>query len=182
MGSWQLDPFHTQIDFSAKHLGMMTVRGTFTEVTSTGNVDPDNPQATQVEVTINTASIKTHREERDNHLRSSDFLEVETYPTATFKTTSITLAGENTFTVVGDLTIKTTTRPVTFDLARLGEFNDPSMGHRIAYSGETTISRKDFGMNFNAALDGKFVVSDQVTISLEGEIIEQAEPGPAQAG
>jgi polyisoprenoid-binding protein YceI len=81
--TWQADPFHTQVEFAAKHLGMMTVRGHFTEISITGNIDPDHPEATNVEVTIQTASIRTHNEQRDNDLRSSNFLDIANYPTIT---------------------------------------------------------------------------------------------------
>ena len=182
MGKWQLDPYHTQIEFSAKHLGMMTVRGNFTDVTSTGDIDPDNPEQSWVEVTIQVASIKTHHAVRDNDLRSSNFLEADSYPTATFKSTTIKQTETDTFSVTGDLTIKGVTKPVTLAMTRLGEFNDPAMGHRIGYSGSAKINRRDFGMSFNPILDGKLVVSDEITISLEGELVEQANVEPAQAG
>jgi polyisoprenoid-binding protein YceI len=182
MSKWQLDPYHTQIEFSAKHLGMMTVRGHFTQVTSTADIDADNPESASVEVTIQMASVKTNHEVRDNDLRSSNFLEVDKYPTATFRSTSVKQTGIDEFSVTGDLTVKDVTKPVTVNLTRLGEFNDPaSFGHRIGYAGHTKINRKDFGMNFNPILDGKFVVSDEITISLEGELVEQVQPAPAEA-
>ncbi len=87
--SWQFDPFHTQVEFAAKHLGMMTVRGHFAEVKAAGTIDPDHPEASSVDVTVNTASIRTHNEQRDNDLRASSFLEVDKYPTMTFKSTRI---------------------------------------------------------------------------------------------
>jgi polyisoprenoid-binding protein YceI len=180
MGKWQLDPYHTQIEFSAKHLGMMTVRGHFTDVASSGDIDPDNPQGSRVEVTIQMASVKTNHAVRDDDLRSSNFLEVEKYPTATFKSTAIEQTGTDDFSVTGELTIKDVTKPVTVRLTRLGEFNDPAMGHRIGYSGSTKINRKDFGMSFNPILDGKFVVSDEISISLEGELVEQAQTDTAE--
>ena len=93
MGNWQLDPYHTQVEFSAKHLGMMTVRGHFTEVSATADIDPEHPETSSVEVTIQTVSIRTHNETRDNDLRSSNFLEVEKYPTITFRSTSVEPAG-----------------------------------------------------------------------------------------
>src|SRR5713226_8076331 len=111
--SWQFDPFHTQVEFAAKHLGMMTVRGNFPELTATGHIDPDHPEASSVEITIQTASLRTHNPQRDNDLRSSNFLEVDKYPTITFKSTSIEPAGPDRYTMTGDLTIKGTTRPVT---------------------------------------------------------------------
>jgi polyisoprenoid-binding protein YceI len=171
--SWQFDPYHTQVEFSAKHLGMMTVRGHFTEVSATGTIDPDKPEASAVDVTIQTASIRTNHDARDNDLRSSNFLEADKYPTITFKSTKIEPAGQDRYTMTGDLTIKGNTRPVTLNVVRYGEFNDPNMGHRIAYSAEGEFNRKDFGMTFNMMLDGKWIVSDSIKVMIEGEFVEQ---------
>src|SRR5712692_5243661 len=172
MGTWKFDPYHTQVEFSAKHLGMMTVRGHFAEVTATGNLDPEHPERSTVEATINTASIRTHNEQRDNDLRSSNFLEIDKFPTMTFKSTKIEHVGGDRYRVTGDLTIKGTSKPVTLNALKYGEFNDPRMGHRIGYAAETQINRRDFGMRFDAMLDGKFVVSNEIQINIEGEIIE----------
>jgi polyisoprenoid-binding protein YceI len=173
MGDWQLDPYHTQVEFAAKHLGMMTVRGHFAEVSSVADIDPDHPEASSVEVTIQAASIRTHNETRDNDLRSSNFLEADKFPTMTFKSTSVVPAGTDHYTLTGDLTIKGTTRPVALQVLKYGEFNDPMMGHRIAYSANGQINRKEFGLSFNMMLDGKFVVSDEIQIMIEGELVEQ---------
>jgi polyisoprenoid-binding protein YceI len=170
---WVADPLHTQVEFAAKHLGMMTVRGHFADVTVTGNIDPVHHDATSIAVTIQTASIHTHNEQRDNDLRASNFLEVDTYPTITFNSTQVEHKGGDRYTMTGDLTIKGITHPVTLDGVRYGEFNDPRMGHRISYGGETTINRKDFGMNFNAMLDGRWIVSDEIQILIEGELVER---------
>ena len=175
--AWKFDPFHTQVEFSAKHLGMMTVRGHFAEVTAGGTVDPEHPESTQVEATINTSSIRTHNEQRDKDLRSSNFLEVDKYPTMTFKSTRIEHLGGDKYRVTGDLTIKGTTRPVTLSAVKYGEFNDPRMGHRIGYAAQTQINRKEFGMRFDAMLDGKFIVSDEIQINIEGELLETADEG-----
>ena len=137
MGTWKFDPFHTQVEFSAKHLGMMTVRGHFNEVVASGEIHPDDPSRSKLEATINTASIRTHNEQRDKDLRSSNFLEIDKYPTMTFKSTKIEHAGGDRYRVTGDLTIKGTTKPVTLDIVKYGEFNDPMMGHRIGYAAET---------------------------------------------
>src|SRR5207302_8639365 len=166
----KFDPYHTQVEFSAKHLGMMTVRGHFAEVTATGDIDVERPERSKVEATINTASIRTHSEQRDKDLRSSNFLEIEKYPTMTFKSTKIEHAGGDRYKVTGYLTLKATTKPVTFDVVKYGEFNDPNMGHRIGYAAETKINRKDFGMSFDMMLDGKFIVSNEIQINIEGEI------------
>ena len=172
MGTWKFDPFHTQVEFSAKHLGMMTVRGHFAEVTATGDIDVEHPERSTLEATINTASIRTHNEQRDSDLRSSNFLEVDKYPTITFKSTKIEPAGTDRYTLTGDLTIKGNTRPVTLDVVKYGEFNDPQMGHRIGYAAEGKINRKDFGMKFDMMLDGKFIVSNEIQINIEGELVE----------
>ncbi len=181
MGVWQFDPLHTQVEFAAKHLGMMTVRGHFADVTATGTIDPDHPEASSVEVTIQTASIRTHNEKRDADLRSSSFLEIDKFPTITFKSTGIEAGAENRYTLRGDLTIKGTTAPVTLEVLRYGEFNDPMMGHRIGYSAETEINRRDFGLTMNMMLDGRFVVSNEVQITIEGEFVEQPDEPAAGA-
>ena len=176
MGTWVLDPYHTQVEFSAKHLGMMTVRGQFDEVSTTADIDAEHPENASVEATISTASIRTNNATRDNDIRSSNFLEVDKYPTMTFKSTSIEPAGPDQYTLTGDLTIKGTTHPVTLDVTRYGEFNDEGMmGLRIAYGATTKINRKDFGLSFSMILDGRIVVSEEIQIMIEGELVEQPE-------
>ena len=180
MGTWKFDPMHTQVEFSAKHLGMMTVRGHFAEVIATGQLYPDQPERSSFDVTINTASIRTHNEQRDNDLRASTFLEVQKYPTITFKSTKIEQKSADRGTITGDLTIKGVTHPVTLNVVKYGEFNDPRMGHRIGYAAETRINRKDFGMEFDAMLDGKFIVSHEIQINIEGELVEAEEKEAAR--
>lgn len=176
MGTWQFDPMHTQVEFSAKHLGMMTVRGHFNQLTTSGELDPEHPEKSRFEATIQVASIKTNNEQRDRDLLSSSFFEVEKYPTVKFKSTNIEPAGGDRYKVTGDLTIKGVTRPVTLDAVKYGEFRDERMGHRIGYAAQTQINRKDFGMSFEMMLDGKFIVSNEVQINIEGEVIEVAAP------
>ena len=180
MGNWQLDPYHTQVEFSAKHLGMMTVRGYFDEISAKADIDPDHPETSSVEVTMSTASIRTNNGVRDNDLRSSNFLEVDKYPEITFKSTSVEPAGPDHYKLTGDLTIKGNTRPVTLDVTRYGELNDPQMmGHRIAYSATSKINRKNFGLSFAMILDGRMVVSEDIQINIEGELVEQPETAEA---
>jgi polyisoprenoid-binding protein YceI len=177
MGNWQLDPYHTQVEFSAKHLGMMTVRGYFDEVSATAEIDPDHPEAASVEVTISTASIRTNNAIRDDDLRSSNFLEADKFPVITFTSTGVEPSGPDRYTLTGDLTIKDTTHPVALQVTRYGEFSDPGMmGHRIAYGATGKINRKDFGLKFNVVLDGRLVVSEEIQIMIEGELVEQQEP------
>jgi len=183
MGSWQLDPYHTQVEFSAKHLGMMTVRGYFDEVSATADIDPDHPEAASVEVTISTASIRTNNGVRDNDIRSSNFLEVDKYPVITFRSTGVEPSGPDHYTLTGDLTIKDNTHSVALDVTKYGEFNDAGMmGHRIAYGATSKINRKDFGLRFNAVLDGRLVVSEEIQIMIEGELVEQQESAQTAGG
>jgi len=171
--TWQLDPMHTQVEFSAKHFGMMTVRGHFNQVATSGQIDPVDPAASSVEVTIDVASLTTGNAQRDNDLRSSYFLELDKYPTITFKSTRIAPAGEDRYTLTGDLTIKGITRPVTLNVQRYGEINDPMMGHRVAYSAEGQIDRKDFGMEFDMLADNRLIVSHEIKLFIETELVEQ---------
>jgi polyisoprenoid-binding protein YceI len=181
MADWKFDPYHTQVEFSAKHLGMMTVRGHFADVTVSGDIDPQHPDKSHFEATIKTESIRTHNEQRDSDLRSSNFLEIDKYPTMTFKSTKIEPVGGNKYKVTGDLTIKGVTKPISLDAVNYGEFNDPNMGHRYGYAAETKINRKDFNMKFDMMLDGKFIVSDEVQVHIEGEVVEAKEEQPASA-
>ena len=158
---------------------MMTVRGHFAELTASGDLYPDQPGRSSVTVTINTASIRTHNEQRDNDLRASNFLEVDKFPTITFKSTKVEPKSADRGTLTGDLTIKGVTHPVTLNVVKYGEFDDPMMGHRIGYAAETKINRKDFGMRFDMMLDGKFVVSNDIQINIEGELVEAKEKEPA---
>ena len=177
--SWQIDPMHTQVEFSAKHFGMMTVRGHFQEVATSGEINPQQPENSHFEVTINVSSLTTNNPQRDNDLRSSYFLELDKYPTITFKSTSIQPHGQDQYAVTGDLTIKGITRPVTLDLQRYGEVNDPRMGHRVSFGGEAQINRKDFGMEFDMLADNRLVVSHEIKIFVEAEVVEQQAPASA---
>src|SRR5260370_29890469 len=152
---------------------MMTVGGHFKEIKETGNIYPDLAEASSVDITIQTTSIRTHNENRDNDLRSSNFLEVDKYPTINFKSTEIKPAGEDRYTMLGDLTIKGNTRPVTLNVIKYGEFNDPMMGHRIVYSAEGQINPKDYDLTFNMMLDSKWIVSHEIKIMIKGEFVEQ---------
>ena len=125
MGTWKFDPYHTQVEFSAKHLGMMTVRGHFAEVNATGEIDVEHPENSKIEATINTASIRTHNETRDNDLRSGNFMEVDKYPTITFNSTNIEPAGKDKYKLTGDLTIKGVTKPIILDVVKYGSSTIP---------------------------------------------------------
>jgi len=176
VGNWQLDPDNTQVEFSAKHFGMMTVRGHFAEVSTTANVDPEHPETSSVEAIIQAASIRTHNERRDEDLRSPNFLDVGMYPVITFKSTGVRRVGPDEYTLTGDLTIKDITRPVRLDVTKYGELNDSgTMGHRISYGARGQLSRTDFRVGSDIVLDGKLVVSNEIKIFIEGEVVYQSE-------
>lgn len=181
MAVFNLDPLHTQIEFAAKHFGMMTVRGTFTDVKISGEVSVDQPNTSHVEVTINVNSLRTHNAQRDKDLLSSYFLQLDQYPTITWKSKKFEPAGADKGKVTGDLTIKGVTKPVTLNVVKYGELNDANMGHRISYAAETEINRKDFGMSFDAMADGRFIVSNEIQINIEGELVEVKVPAEAKA-
>jgi polyisoprenoid-binding protein YceI len=179
--SWQIDSNHTQIEFSAKHFGMMTVRGYFREFAATGDIDPSHPENSFLEVRIEVGSLTTNNPERDEHLRSSDFLAVDRYPTITFRSTNIQRVDRERYSVIGDLTIKGITRSVTLNMQRYGEVKDERLGHRAAFNVEGQINRKDFGMDFDMLADNRLVVGHEIKLYVEVEVVEVADPDVAAA-
>ena len=167
-GTWTLDPSHTDIGFSVRHAGISKVRGQFTAAEATLTVAEDFA-ASRVEASVQTASFDSGDENRDGHVKGEDFFAVETYPQMTFVSTGISGAGES-FKLTGDLTIKDTTRPVTFDVEFGGQAVDPFGATRAGFEATTKISRKEFGITWNAALEaGGVMVSDKVRIDLDVE-------------
>lgn len=174
-GTWTLDPAHSRIGFSARHAMVTTVRGSFGEFDGTLTLDGSNPAASGASLTIATNSINTGSTDRDAHLRSDDFLNVDAFPAMTFSATAVRPTGDQTFVMVGDLTIRDTTRPVEIHAELEGVSGDPFGNERIGFSGRTVIRRKDFGLVWNVALEtGGVLVSDKVTIELDVSAIKQA--------
>ena len=181
MSNWSIDPNHTQVGFSAKHLGVMTVRGHFTDVQASIDFNEDDFTASSVEATIGAGSVTTGNDQRDGHLKSPDFLEVEKFPTIHFKSTSIERAAHDHYKIGGDLTIRDVTRPVTLDLVYSGQAKTPWGTHSAGFSAEGSISRKEWGLIYNAALEtGGWVVSDEIKLTLEVEAMKVAD-APASA-
>lgn len=171
-GTWKIDPTHTTVGFSARHAMVAKVRGRFSEFEGTINVDGRSPENSSTEVVIKTASVDTQNADRDAHLRSADFFDVENHPEITFKSTSIKLDGED-FVLGGDLTVNGVTRPVEVDGTYVGVNGDPWGGTRIGFEGSTEISRKDFGLTWNAAIEtGGVLVSDKIKIELDVEAVK----------
>jgi polyisoprenoid-binding protein YceI len=179
MAQWNLDPAHTAAHFSARHMMVTTVRGGFRNITGTLNYNPDNPAAASVEAVIDTTTLtSTGIQQRDDHLRSADFLDVANYPTITFKSTKIEPVGDGkSGKVTGDLTIRGVTRPVTLDVEFLGQTKDPWGGMRIGFTASTKINREDWGLNWNMALEaGGWLVGKDVTLNVDVEAILAEEP------
>jgi polyisoprenoid-binding protein YceI len=172
---WTLDKAHTSIGFTAKHMMFSTVRGTFTNFDGAVNIDEQHPQNSSVEVTVQLDSLTTNDDRRDGHLRSPDFFHVEQHPTMTFKSTSIEGSDPNHFKLHGDLTIKGETHPLVLNVTKEGEGKNPFSGNRVlAYSAEGTLNRKDWGLNWNVALEaGGWLVSDQIKLTIEAEFADQ---------
>ncbi|MCB9451158.1 MAG: polyisoprenoid-binding protein [Anaerolineaceae bacterium] len=182
MATWNFDPTHTSASFAARHMMITTVRGGFTGVSGTLEYDPENPAAASVEAVIDTRSMtSTGVEDRDNHLKSADFLDIEHYPTITFKSTKVEPSADgSTARITGDLTIRDVTRPVVLDAELLGVGKSPWGDERAGFTGSVTINREDFGLTWNMALEtGGWLVSKDIKISLDLEAIRVTEAAPA---
>jgi polyisoprenoid-binding protein YceI len=168
-----LDPAHTSVGFVVRHLMITKVRGRFASVAGTIAIPAGSDVPDSVEVTIDGSSVDTREPQRDEHLRSADFLDVGTHPTITFRSTRIT-GSSDAFKIHGDLTIRGTTRPVVLEATSEGSVTDPWGNLRAGYEAETTISRKDFGLTWNQMLEaGGVAVGDEVRIELNVEAIAQ---------
>ena len=171
---WDFDLTHSSINFHVRHLMVSKVHGRFTAWSGALELDDEDLTRSRIDVTIDAASIDTKEDKRDAHLRSPDFLEVEKFPTITFKSTQITKRGEEDYEVAGDLTIHGVTRPVTLQVEGGGRVTDPWGGTRTGFSAKTSISRKDFGLTWNMALEaGGFLVGDKLEINLEIEAVKK---------
>ena len=174
-GSYALDPSHSRVGFVTRHAMIAKVRGAFNEVTGSAAINGADPAASSLEVSIQAASIDTRDANRDGHLRSADFFDVETYPTITFKATGFEIVDDSTVEVTGDLTIKDVTKSVTVPFEFGGSAVDPFGNQRIGFEGSVVVNRKDWGLTWNAALEtGGVLVSDKVTLELEVSAVKAA--------
>lgn len=180
--TWQIDAAHTDVGFAVKHMMISTVKGRFADLSGTIALDEADLAGSSVEVTINAASVDTRQEQRDAHLRSADFFDVETYPTLTFRSRRVESIGNGQFRVVGDLTIRGVTREVVLEAADEGRGKDPWGNERAGFSAKTVIDRRDFGLTWNAALEtGGILVGNDIRISLEVEALKAEAAAPAAA-
>lgn len=167
-GDYTLDPAHSQIGFVARHAMVTKVRGAFEKVSGTGHFDAEDPTKSTLTVTIDVASVDTRNADRDNHLRNNDFFDVPSYPEITFVSTSVAPVDDDHFSVTGDLTIKDVTKPVTVEFELNGPVQDPWGNTRIGLDGSLVVNRKDWGVNWNTALEaGGVLVGEKVTLTFE---------------
>ena len=172
VGTWTVDPGHAEVGFVGRHFGLTKVRGRFTDVSGTITV-ADDLAASTVEVVIDTASVNSGDQGRDDHLRSADFFDVEHHPTALFRSTGV-VASDATATLTGDLTIKGVTKPVTMHVDYVGGATDPWGNERAVFSARGRINREDWGLTWNMLLDtGGLVVSKEIALEIEVELIRQ---------
>lgn len=172
-GTWKLDPTHSEVTFSVRHLAISKVRGSF-DVFDATIVTAENPADSTVEATVEIASINTNQKERDNHLRTNDFFKADEFPTMTFASQSVALNGEN-MTVLGDLTLRGVTKPVTLTGEFGGIVTDGYGQVKAGFEASTKINRHDFGVSWNAALEaGGFTLGDDVSINFELQFTLQA--------
>ncbi len=174
ISTWNLDPVHSVAEFKVKHMMISNVKGCFTAVSGTLSLDEADVANSSIEAAIDAASIDTREAQRDAHLKSTDFFDVENFPTLSFRSTRITRRGEDELEVAGRLTIHGVTRDVQFAVeGPSAPVRDPWGNTRIGISASTRINRKDYGLTWNAALEtGSILVGDEVTITLDVQFIK----------
>jgi polyisoprenoid-binding protein YceI len=171
--TWKIDASHSHVEFAVRHMMITTVRGRFSNVEGTVRLDESDPSFAEVDVRIDAASIDTREAQRDTHLKSADFFDVEQFPHITFTATRPVERSDREFKLAGDLTIHGVTRPVVLDVTEEGRGKDPWGGQRIGFSATTKIKRSDFGLTWNQALEtGGVLVSDDIKISLDLELVQ----------
>ncbi len=180
--SYKLDTAHSQVQFTVRHMMISKVRGTFEKFDGVFNLDETNPANTTLDVKIETASVNTRDAKRDDHLRSGDFFDAEKFPSMTFKSTRVELLDSMNAKLYGDLTIKDITKPVVLNVEFLGSAKSPWGSTSYGFTGHTVISRKEWNLTWNVALEtGGVLVGDDITIDIELELVKIPEPQPEAA-
>jgi len=173
--TYAIDGSHATVLFQVRHF-MTQVAGKFQKFDGQIEINREEPERSTVRFTIDAASVDTNQERRDNHLRSADFFDVENHPKITFASTSVRPAGDETYEVTGDFTMRGVTKRITLPVRVLGELKDPWGNHRIGFAVETTINRKDYGVSWNQTLDqGGLVLGDDVKVSINLEAVQKKE-------
>lgn len=170
--TWRIDPDHTQVWFSVRHMMFATVKGQFPGVSGELRLNERDPSKSEIEIEIDAATIDTRSEQRDQHLRSADFFDVENHPHLTFISRRVERVGGSKYRITGDLTIRGTTREIVLDAEETGRGKDPWGQEKIGFTAESSLDRKDYGLTWNQALEaGGVLVSDEVKISIDGQAI-----------
>ncbi|MBM6618932.1 YceI family protein [Bacillus suaedaesalsae] len=168
VSNWALDASHSSVDFSVRHMMIAQVKGSFNEFSASISADPQDLTTGSIQFNVELASVDTRSEDRDNHLRSADFFEVEKYPTMTFSSTNIEKVDEDEYKVTGDLSLHGVTRQETFTVTYEGTGKDPWGNEKVGFSAEGKLNRSDYGLTWNAALEtGGVLVGDQIKVSLQ---------------
>ena len=176
MARFELDPTHTHIGFTAKHMMVSTVRGTFSDWSGYVEGDPADPTGARAEATIKTASVNSGAEDRDKHLRSEDFFNVDKYPEMTYRSSSIEKVGDTNYRVSGDLTIKDVTKPVVLDVEVGQPFADGWGNERVGVSATGKLNRKDWGLQWNMVMEaGRLLVSEEAKLEIDTELVRKLE-------
>ena len=174
--SWTIDSAHTQVGFSVRHMMISTVRGRFDNLSGTVEFDEQNPEQTTIDVKIDAASVNTREPQRDGHLKSADFFNTTEYPYITFKSSRVELLDANHARLLGNMTIRDVTRPITLDVEYAGQSKSPWGTMSAGFSASTKINRKDWGLVWNVGLEtGGVLVGDEININIELEIVKQTE-------
>ena len=172
-GAYTIDPSHSRIGFAARHVMVTKVKGSFNEFEGNGYFDAEDASNSSLQLIIKSASIDTRNVDRDNHLRSNDFFDMETFPEITFASTKVEAVDGDRYRVTGDLTIKGVTKPVAVDFEHTGSGPDPYGNDRIGFEGKAVIDRTDWGVSWNAALEtGGVLVGEKVTLEFEVSAIK----------
>lgn len=175
VSEWNLDKSHSGITFSVRHMMIANVRGSFTDFDATVTADPQNPSTTSATITISAASVDTKDAQRDGHLKSADFFNVEANPNITFVVTNVASKGGEDYAITGDLTIAGVTKPVTLNGEISGPAKDPWGNEKMAVSASGSLNRSDFGLTWNAALEtGGVLVSDTIKLNVELQFAKAA--------
>ncbi|MCU1593935.1 MAG: hypothetical protein JWO12_1327 [Frankiales bacterium] len=172
-GTYALDATHTRLGFTARHAMVTKVRGSFDTFEGTAQLDFQDPTKSTATVSFDIASISTGQKQRDEHLRTNDFFDAETYPKGEFVSTGVTKVNDDTFEMVGDLTLKGVTKPITITWEHTGTATDPYNNLRAGFEGRATINRKDWGITYNAALEaGGVMISDKINLEFDVSAIK----------
>lgn len=173
MAKWLVDATHSSVDFTIKHMMIAKVKGAFHEFSAEIDADPSDLTTANIQFNISLASIDTRNADRDNHLRTGDFFDIENHPNLTFQSTGVAKTGDGEYDVTGNVTLRGVTRPETFHISYEGTGKDPWGNEKVGFSGKGSLKRSDFGLSYNAVLEtGGVLIGDEVKFTIELEAVK----------